>query len=98
MRRRVIRNRTDRGAELRNRSLEIALTTQPAAGVGGEEGGLKVGFLFGELRAEFRFGCGTILVAELTKNGGERGVRAGEIRLQANRFAQRLSGFGELRL
>ena len=51
MRGRVVRNRGESGAELRDSTVEVTGLAEAASGVGGEDGGLFVGFLLGEFAA-----------------------------------------------
>jgi hypothetical protein len=80
---RVICDGLDGCAKLRDGSGQIARVAQATAGVGGKEGGLLGGFLFGEFGAEPGLVRCALGVAELAKNCSQSGMSTGEIRLKA---------------
>ena len=78
--------------------LSLEEVAQMAAGVCCKHGGLQIRILFCELGAQTGFRGRRLRIAKLAKDGRERGVRAGEIGLEADGFAQRIRRLLKFRL
>jgi hypothetical protein len=87
------RNQRDGGTKLGNGAVEISQAEQSFYGVGIEGRGLQIGFFVADLRSQKALPGGSFLITQLAQDGGERGMRAGKIGLQADGLAQGCCGF-----
>ena len=90
---RIGRDQGDGGTKLGNGAVEVSQPEQPFSGVGIEGRGLQVGFVLADLRSQLALPGGSFLITQLAQDGGERGMRSGKIRLQADGLAQGCCGF-----